>query len=294
MKLKLMSTTLLLCLFLVSAIACSSGSSSQEVITYCSSGCKTSQLGDGVCQSACNNAACYYDNGDCGSTSTPTPTPTPTSKPESTPTPTPTFMPTATPILTTTPTPTPTPTEESITIQPNGAAGKDASVYEEAPDQNFGSTGWLDMMASSAGERNRAYIQFDLSSLPSTAVIVKADLGLYYYFDSGHVSDPVGVYKVTSSWNESLITWNNQPAVDATVQDTVTLPASATNDFVNWTITGLVQNWFSGAVANHGIMLRPIDDTTNTYCRKEFWASDYNDSTQRPKIVITYYDPAAP
>jgi hypothetical protein len=53
----------LLGIVLVSTIAC--GSSSQVVITYCAAGCQTSWLGDGTCQNACNNAACYYDNGDC-------------------------------------------------------------------------------------------------------------------------------------------------------------------------------------------------------------------------------------
>jgi hypothetical protein len=83
-KLMALPIVLLSILILVSVVACSS---SKETIIYCASGCQASQLGDGVCQSACNNAACYYDNGDCsGSTPTPTHTssPTHTSTPQAT------------------------------------------------------------------------------------------------------------------------------------------------------------------------------------------------------------------
>jgi len=36
----------------------------------CAPGCPDSWLGDGVCDSVCNVAACNYDNGDCGDTCT--------------------------------------------------------------------------------------------------------------------------------------------------------------------------------------------------------------------------------
>lgn len=65
-KLIVLPIVLLSVLLLVSIMACGS---SQEVITYCAAGCQTSWLGDGYCQSACNNAACYYDNGDCSGSS---------------------------------------------------------------------------------------------------------------------------------------------------------------------------------------------------------------------------------
>ena len=41
--------------------------------TYCATGCPNSYIGDGSCDSACNNLACSYDGGDCYSPPTPTP-----------------------------------------------------------------------------------------------------------------------------------------------------------------------------------------------------------------------------
>jgi len=182
---------------------------------------------------------------------------------------------------------------QTLTIQPNASRGKDTMVYEDSPTQNFGSTGWLDIL-SGTGERDRAFLQFNISSLPSTAVITQADLGLYYYFDSLGVSEDVGVYEVTGSWSDSTITWNNQPTVNATVLDTVTLPASGSDSFENWTITELVKGWFDGTVANNGVMVRTINDSVNTAARKEFYSADWSNPTLCPEIVITYYDPSAP
>ena len=121
MRLARIAAIALLGIVLVFSVACKS--EPQEQITYCAAGCQTSWLGDGICQNACNNAACYYDNGDCPSnTPTPTPPPTPiptiepTAVPTPIPTPTPTSIPTEMPTSTPTteptqaPTPTPTPT----------------------------------------------------------------------------------------------------------------------------------------------------------------------------------------
>jgi hypothetical protein len=62
MRLTRIALIALLVITVVSTVACSS---SQEVITYCSSWCENTWIGDGQCDSPCNNAACNYDGGDC-------------------------------------------------------------------------------------------------------------------------------------------------------------------------------------------------------------------------------------
>ncbi|MEA1958913.1 MAG: LNR domain-containing protein, partial [Chloroflexota bacterium] len=37
----------------------------QSQVYQCAAGCPYTSVGDGVCDSACNNAACSYDGGDC-------------------------------------------------------------------------------------------------------------------------------------------------------------------------------------------------------------------------------------
>ena len=176
-------------------------------------------------------------------------------------------------------------------IQPNAAAGKDAMVNQLSPnpDTNYGSETYL-KTGGDPGETLRTYIQFNLNPLPSTAVITSAGLSLWYYdiFPSAEERQLVA-YKVTSSWNESLITWNNQPNFSTTVVDTETVPASATNSFITWDVTNLVKSWASGTVTNCGVML---SDSTGGEGFKVFYSSDWGNASQRPELTITYWDPA--
>ena len=72
MKLKIISTVLLSVFLILSASACGSTSTSTTTPTstssygqQCASGCENSYLNDGHCDSACNNAPCNWDDGDC-------------------------------------------------------------------------------------------------------------------------------------------------------------------------------------------------------------------------------------
>jgi hypothetical protein len=181
--------------------------------------------------------------------------------------------------------------DQTLTIQPNASDGKDTWVAELYPDQNSASSVGTYVDGDSAGQRFRTYIHFNLDSIPATAVVTVADLGLYYYVSApGAVASTVGVYKVTSSWNESVVTWDNQPASSAAPEDTEDMSGAPTNTFLLWSITSLTQSWHDGSIPNYGIMLRDADE--NTYeGRKAFYSSDWSDSTQCPKLTITYYDP---
>jgi hypothetical protein len=177
-------------------------------------------------------------------------------------------------------------------IQPNAAVGKDALVNQLSPDPdtNFGTWPCL-VTGCEVGCTRRSYIQFNLPSLPSTAVITNAGLSLWYYdhMESSAEDRPLVLYRVTSGWNESLITWDNQPNTSDTVLDTENVPASPTNSFITWDITNLVKSWFSGAVPNYGVMLNDADYLHENF--KLFYSSDWGNVSQCPKLTITYWDP---
>jgi len=199
--------------------------------------------------------------------------------------------PASTSTATVAPTPTPTPVEGSITIQPDGTAGKDAYVSQFVAGGNLGSDTKMVVEGSPINyNMMRMYIQFDLSSLPAGAVIESASLGLYY-FDSGSAAGSVGVYKVTNDWNESLITWANQPTFGSAAKSTVTVPAANTSDFVFWDITALVKGWYSSPATNYGVVLRDTDESTDEG-GKGFYSSDCAVANQRPELIIHYHVPA--
>jgi hypothetical protein len=180
--------------------------------------------------------------------------------------------------------------QEDVVVQPDASAGKDAYVNESAPGTNYGTDTSL-FVAGTAGNSTRMYTQFNLSSIPSTAIILSADLGLYYYgSEAGAVEGgPVGVYRVTGTWVESTITWNASLAAQSTPIDFIPVPASATSDFQLWDVSSLVQIWVNTPSTNRGALLRDTDETSGDGV-KYFYSSDWSTDSQRPKLVITYFD----
>jgi len=185
---------------------------------------------------------------------------------------------------------------QPVTIQPGPVDGKDSFVLEHVPnaasqaDPLFVNA--LVIAGNSPAEDCRVYLQFDLSSIPATAIVTSASLGLYHDLsDAGAVSGPVGAYQVISDWNDATLTWNNQPVSDDTAQDVVTVTFPAAHNFISWDITNLVQGWHDGSIINYGVMLRDTDESSSDGW-KWFYAADWGTANQRPKLEITYYDPA--
>ena len=185
---------------------------------------------------------------------------------------------------------------QPVTIQPGPADGKDSFVLEAFPD-NASQADPLFYVAlviagNSPGEDCRTYLQFDLSSIPATAVVTSASLELYHDLsDASGASGPVGAYQVTSDWNDATLTWNNQPISADTAEDVVTVTFPATHNFISWDITNLGQDWHDGSVTNYGVMLRDTDESSSDGW-KWFYSADWGTAAERPKLAITYYDPA--
>jgi hypothetical protein len=179
--------------------------------------------------------------------------------------------------------------ELTLTIQPNAAAGKDTLVYDYDTDLNFGDH-WRVGAGRQAVVTWRAYLEFDLGPIPDNVVITNAKLGLYNEFTYDIAAASLGIYPVLGPWNESTLTWNNQPNFATTPEYTVNVPASETNAFVYWYITDLVKDWRDGSLTNYGVILKDTDESTiDTW--KGFASSDYTTAASRPKLIIYYYNP---
>jgi hypothetical protein len=179
--------------------------------------------------------------------------------------------------------------EETLIIQPDAANGKDTSVDTYYPDQNYAN---LYELAAGRGtvDTCRAYLEFDLGSLPDNVVVTNATVGLYYERTVGSAAASIGVYLVEENWTEGGTTWNHQPDSTATPEYTRTVPASVSNAFLSWDITDLVEGWLDGTTPNNGVMFKDTDEST-VEAWKGFYSSDYGTAAQRPKLVIKYYDP---
>jgi hypothetical protein len=183
--------------------------------------------------------------------------------------------------------------KETIALQP-GAEGKDtmvvSSFYADTP---FGGAPYLDLGKITVGvvtRYYRSYLQFDLSTVPGNARVIGAYLRLYQVSSGGTASNnTIGLYQVTSDWEESVITWNTQPNSSTVVEASCTV-YSGSADWRTWyNIGDLVQGWLDDT--NRGMLLKATDETLIDLA-VECWSSDCTtDLGKRPKLVIDYYIP---
>ena len=178
----------------------------------------------------------------------------------------------------------------TLILQPGPAEGKDSMVVTQIPDTNYENNQYFSLGNLSVSIILRAHLQFDVSILPTDAVIVNADLKLYQYQTIGTESFVIGLHQVTESWEENMITWNNQPDYLPSPESTITVTIGALT-WLSWDITSLLQGWLDGSIANYGVVLKDTDEPLgDTFIR--CYSSDYlANPTLCPKLEITYYVP---
>ena len=196
-------------------------------------------------------------------------------------------------------------TQTEMTFQPDGCRGKDAYVetvngLPAYASNNYGNSSQLLSMAwtfNGIGGTTgflRTFIDFtDLQFIPQGTTVNYAYLSLYGVPTSGandlgsYGSNDCYVQRVTSTWDESTVTWNNQPTTTTTNQ--VTLPGS---NGVQWNyhvidlnITTLLQDIINLPPAQrYGLCVRL---QTEVYYRSMLFTSSENtDATRHPKLRI--------
>ena len=142
---------------------------------------------------------------------------------------------------------------------------------------------------SQSGRRDkvRSLIRFSLPELNKGDRVVGATM--LTYLNACNLSTTVNLYRVTSNWSQSTVTWNTQPSTDSVISEYKAIPYTdeSAADFIEWDITKLVNAWYLGTFSNYGIMLKsPAENSTSTH-RARFYSSGYTTaSAARPLIAI--------
>ena len=138
----------------------------------------------------------------------------------------------------------------------------------------------------------RSFLQFDLSSIPSSATISWATLRLFYdTCDFGPEEVDVGAYEVGGSWTESTLSWNAQPSFTWDAEDVMSLGCEgATGVYVQWDITGLAQDWVSGSAPNYGVVVKAVDELGERGRLLARFGSRERAVGQQPQLVVSYVD----
>ncbi|MFI5221767.1 MAG: DNRLRE domain-containing protein [Bacteroidia bacterium] len=188
--------------------------------------------------------------------------------------------------------------QTTLTLRPNAATGKDATITSLTAGSNYGTDPDLAAIAWTNGGNSfieRGLVGFDLSSIPQNAIISGATLSLYCnpastntQLNSG--SNSCLLQRITSTWTEAAVTWNNQPATTSVNQVTLLQSTSTTQNYPNIDVTNLVTDMINNPSTSFGFMLKLSNETT--YRSMVMSSSDHSDSTKRPMLIITYTVPA--
>jgi hypothetical protein len=182
----------------------------------------------------------------------------------------------------------------TLTSQPGEVEGYDSYVYQAAPDTNYETSDALYVGERSDGlsRSNRTYIYFDLSSIPADSVITSATLTLTIKTDISSNAVDECVYRTTSSWSESTITYNSSPTNDTTALDCTNIVADkAVGSEVVWDLDpAIVQEMIpGGSYTDYGFVIKNQTGSIN-----DGWAYHSSSSSTagyRPELVVDYTEP---
>lgn len=159
----------------------------------------------------------------------------------------------------------------------------DATLKSWQPDVNFGLANFLEV-SYSGGARAVTLVKFDLSPLPSGAIVDSGTLRLFLGDASGLSPVSIGAYFVTSPWDESTVTWNTHLTTEVLG---INANIDSGNSYKTWTISSYVQSWIDEPSSNHGVML--MGPSTGDAYGRWFESYEYNESL--PQLEITYHVP---
>lgn len=182
----------------------------------------------------------------------------------------------------------------------------DANVQSGSANSNFGTQVDLEVKGAGTGGTRRAYIKFEIANLPysdGSATIDNVTLNLTVDSQSSSSAETHYVHEVyyNASWDESTITWNNQPC--GTTADVLTstycnntrwsqaTTSSGSPDYdVIWDLTSGFQNFMNNKADNLSevsLVVRDFTETTSD-TTKRYSSKEDTDTSQRPRLTIVY------
>ncbi|GEM_PF-2230003 len=201
--------------------------------------------------------------------------------------------------------------DPTITLQP-GSAGIDTLIQSNAPNNNWGAYNTLAIGQVGVGTY-RGLIKFDLSSIPSGALVSAATLSLYCLADASTNARTFRVFRQKRAWTEGTgsgsatgdgATWDTYDGSQAwqtaggfgandceqTDIGSRDFTASETvNEFKDFVlIASAVQAWIAGTFTNNGALIKPDTEDSDEY---DFASSDNATAGNRPSLAVGYVMP---
>jgi len=194
-------------------------------------------------------------------------------------------------------------TEKTVTLD----VSKDAQLISLYPDRegdfavDYASFELLEWTKDGTTFTTTGVMDFDFSVIHEDAEIIRADLKLYYNPQSGNVpymgghsslsgSNAGWIWRTTSAWEESSVTYNNDPSYSTVTAVEIPQSTSADQDYVI-NVTPLVQDIFENPDNSFGFTMKI--QVQQHYRAFLFASSDHPNLDLRPKLIVTYVDVTA-
>ena len=186
-----------------------------------------------------------------------------------------------------------------LEIQLTNTYCEDAYVDSYYPTRNYGSSYYL-LYYDPTTHTEYAYVKLKmdniLNRLPAGANI--QTVYFYSYYIYVRYSFPYywyqywGAYRVTDSWSESSITWNNRPSDDGVRESYRRFYVSSSYNN-QWAITNMFKYWMNNPSDNYGFVLKRYSPSSppspeDRHYNPRIYSSEYPSSTYRPRLRIYY------
>lgn len=158
-------------------------------------------------------------------------------------------------------------------------ASIDSWVNQSAPARNYGGGVRLQLNGGAGGNDRRAFLHFKPPPLGVT--ILSAKLRLFAR-GAWTGSQTVTARRVTGTWAEGRVTWNNQPAVVATNLASVAANALADAALIELDVTAMLQDVVNGA-AFYGVRLELSADVI-----RQLHSSEATNANLRPVLEVEW------
>lgn len=185
--------------------------------------------------------------------------------------------------------------------------GKDATIKENSPNQNFGGDSLLRVISWGPGANLRLLVRFSITGAfdPALVTITRATLELCLSKISGDNSERTyGAHQVSPSWEEPQVTANDRFAgrrwttffgdFDPTPTATVMLSKSTrrAGQWVQWDVTADILDIVYNGANNNGWLIRDATENHPTQYKTE-WVSEESSSTlcggqSWPRLIVEY------
>ncbi len=157
----------------------------------------------------------------------------------------------------------------------------------------------------SADDADKAIvIDFDLSSISSSAYVMEATLELYFIGERGGFGEPkfLSVHRLTEAWveGEGAVDINGEDVPGVDWDWLAALPPKfegktlaeerieATPDvWYSFDMTSVVRDWIRQATPNYGVLILE-NNPSSVDGTKQFRTSEYSEVSKRPKLTIRY------